>query len=137
MKITFRGKCHTCRVPLDPRITVESQFEIQQVLTWSALTDVNLVPNDCIYKFISPYKVVRMCQDCYTFKPKISLRELGSRETTGSKLDIDVPSRKSWTGGEMLKWYKGIQTCPMIWEEIPESLRVYPYYGFIIKFRPL
>lgn len=134
MKLRFRGRCHSCRAALDPRVIVESQFEFYQVLTWACLTDVNVAANDCIYKFISPYKVVRMCHDCYNFKPKVSLRELTLRETHGSKLKVDVPPRKTWNDFEIYQWYKGISNCPLSWLEVPNEFKVYPYYGFYVRF---
>lgn len=129
MKLKFKGRCHSCRAPLDPFVVVESSFEFNQVITWGCLTNVNITSNDCLYKFTSPNKVVRMCHDCYKFKPKVSLRELILRETHGSKLKNDVPPRKTWNDFEIYSWYKG-----MTWAEMPEEFRVYPDYGFIIKF---
>ena len=134
MKLRFKGRCHSCRAPLDPYVMVESTFEFNQVMTWACLTDVNVVANDFLYRFTSPHKVVRMCHDCYNFKPKVSLRELVSRETHGSKLKIRVPPRKTWNDSEIYNWYKGILTCPLTWSELPEEFRVYPFNGFIIKF---
>jgi hypothetical protein len=135
MKLKFRGRCHSCRAPLDPFVAVESSFELNQVMTWACLTDVNVVSNDCLYKFTSPQKVVRMCHDCYNLKPKVSLRELILRETQGSKLKIDVPPRKTWNDSEIYEWYKGIPSCPMSWSELPNEFRVvYPSHGFVVKF---
>lgn len=134
MKLKFKGRCHLCKCPLDPYIAVESSFELNQVMTWGCLTHVNVVSNDCLYKFASPHKVVRMCHDCYNLKPKVSLGKLILRETQGSKLKIDIPPRKTWNDAELCDWYKGITTSPMSWEELPQEFKIYPVNGFIIKF---
>lgn len=57
----FTGRCHSCKVPLDPRIIVDNMSDYRQVLAWSNLTNINVVSNDSIYKFLGPHKVVRMC----------------------------------------------------------------------------
>lgn len=137
MQLRYKGACHSCRLPLDPYILVDSSFEFRQAITWSILTDVNGTWNDCVYKFLGPHKVVRMCQQCYFYKPKISLKELRERESCGSKLSLQIPPRKTWNSFEIYEWYKGIRTCPMTWNELPIEMKRYPYTGFIIKFTPL
>jgi len=132
MELKFKGRCYECRAPLDPSVHVYSKFEFQQVLAWSNLTNINIISNDCMYKFLGPHKVVRMCLDCFAFKPKISLGGLVSRET-GSKLRIDVPPRKTWNDVEILHWYKEMKNCPLSWSELPPELKKYPVYGLIIK----
>jgi len=132
MKLNYRGRCHICRCPLDPHVIVDSRFEQLQVLAWSSLTNVNVSSNDSWLKILSPCKTVRLCGDCYFFKPKISPKGLISRETTGSKLVDNCPPRKTWNDREMIEWFRRVPSCPIAWGDIPEKDRRYPVMGFII-----
>lgn len=126
MQIKFKGRCHFCKVPLDPYVDVSSVFEYFQVAAWSAITRVDITANDTWYKFISAQRAVKCCRDCYWPK-KTLFKDILKRETTGHK--FKSPKRKSWNDAEILTWYSGIRSCPAL---APDE-GVYLDQGFVIS----